>query len=181
VTCKRIHLKLSTNIRITASPSRINCACKMSPAASKTTSPTNPPSETTTTITTDPPAVPTTQTDTANTANAANAANTPAPSKPRRPKARALTRDEVIEIRALKKYAKWTYEQIKNATGFTQNQIHGAFREQPRYKKRADRWTVGVGVDSDGGKGENGEKVEKGEKGSGVEGIEGGRKEGEGG
>ncbi|KAK0614467.1 hypothetical protein B0T14DRAFT_570402 [Immersiella caudata] len=66
--------------------------------------------------------------------------------KPKRHKARALTREEVIEVRALKKYARWTHDQIVAATGFTINQVQVACKGTPRYSKKVDRWTVGAGA-----------------------------------
>lgn len=60
----------------------------------------------------------------------------------RAPRARALTKEEAIEIRALRKYAKWTHEQIAAATPFTINQIQVACKNTPRHKKKPDRWSV---------------------------------------
>ena len=64
--------------------------------------------------------------------------------KPRKraPRARALTKEEAIEIRALRKYAKWTHEQIAAATPFTINQIQVACKNTPRHQKKPDRWSV---------------------------------------
>jgi len=63
-------------------------------------------------------------------------------SQKRAPRARALTKEEAIEIRALRKYAKWTHEQIAAATPFTINQIQVACKNTPRNKKKPDRWSV---------------------------------------
>ena len=61
----------------------------------------------------------------------------------KRARARPLTRDEVIEIRALRKYAKWTHEQIVAATPFTINQVQVACKEKgQRYQKKPDRWSI---------------------------------------
>ncbi|KAK4442754.1 hypothetical protein QBC34DRAFT_479767 [Podospora aff. communis PSN243] len=94
---------------------------------------------------------PSSTTTTDNTNSNSSSAGAP---RPKRPKARALTREEVIEVRALKKYARWTYEQIVAATGFTINQVQVACKGTPRYPKKVDRWTVnagGVGVGVGGG------------------------------
>ncbi|KAK1826468.1 hypothetical protein QBC39DRAFT_21975 [Podospora conica] len=64
------------------------------------------------------------------------------PPRKRAPRARALTKEEAIEIRALRKYAKWTHEQIAAATPFTINQIQVACKNTPRHKKKPDRWSV---------------------------------------
>ncbi|KAK0638527.1 hypothetical protein B0T16DRAFT_462299 [Cercophora newfieldiana] len=74
----------------------------------------------------------------------ASASSSQTSAKQKRHKARALTRDEIIEVRALKKYAKWTHDQIVAATGFTINQVQSACKA-PRYPKKPDRWTVAGG------------------------------------
>lgn len=77
----------------------------------------------------------------------------------KRPKARALTHDEAVEIRALRKYAKWTHDQIVAATPFTINQVQSACKA-PRKGKRVDRWTtsslLSSSVGGDGGVGVGG-------------------------
>ncbi|KAK1750153.1 hypothetical protein QBC47DRAFT_439326 [Echria macrotheca] len=98
---------------------------------------------------TSPPPPPTTITTTsANTTNDDNNNTNGNGSKKkttRRPRARPLTRDEIIEIRALRKYAKMTHEQIVAATPFTINQVQVACKNTLRWQKKPDRWSIGPG------------------------------------
>lgn len=71
------------------------------------------------------------------------AESTSSGTRTKRARARPLTRDEVIEIRALRKYAKMTHEQIVAATPFTINQVQVACKEKgQRYQKKPDRWSI---------------------------------------
>ncbi|KAK0716182.1 hypothetical protein B0H67DRAFT_554539 [Lasiosphaeris hirsuta] len=62
------------------------------------------------------------------------------PQRQRRPRARPITRDEGIEIRALHKYAKMSHEQIAAVTPFSINQIKLAC-SGPRHPRKPDRWS----------------------------------------
>ncbi|KAK3333053.1 hypothetical protein B0T19DRAFT_115543 [Cercophora scortea] len=64
----------------------------------------------------------------------------PGPSTPvRKPYPKHLTRDQRIEIRALRNYAKWTYDQIAAVTPYTHRQIQGACTGPLSPKKKGRR------------------------------------------